>query len=199
MSLPYFLGTTTSNVPLRSGYLQAPPEHNQYWRTLIESQFGSSRPKIGVAWSGNPRHRFDLRRSIPTDLFLDRLAACDGVQFFALQTTLPETLPSNLAAFPDELVTFADTAAIVSELDAVVCVDTSLVHLAGALGKPTWLLLPRRYEWRWGLEGEQNCWYSSVRVLRQKESGQWAPLLADVFTRELTQLLHPNSTNNPIQ
>jgi tetratricopeptide (TPR) repeat protein len=199
MSLPFFLGTTTSNVPSTSGYLSAPPEHTHYWRDLIRSKFDAQQPKIGVAWSGNPRHRFDLRRSIPADVFLPYLRSWSGVQFFALQTALSETLPSHVAAFPDELVTFADTAAIVSELDAVVCVDTSLVHLAGALGKPTWLLLPRRYEWRWSLDGEANSWYESVRVVRQNESGQWKPVLDEMFSQRLPDWLSQQHAGVPLQ
>ena len=74
----------------------------------------------------------------------------------------------------------ADTAAAISEMDLVISVDTSAIHLAGALGKPAWLLLPYRYEWRWGLDGPSNAWYSSVKVWRQMSQGAWPSLLQDI-------------------
>ncbi|QKV57590.1 MAG: hypothetical protein HT580_10385 [Dechloromonas sp.] len=82
-----------------------------------------------------------------------------------MQTDVPLDCPGNLINFSEELITLADTAALITEMDLVITVDTSVVHIAGALGKPTWLLLPYRYDWRWGLEGEENSWYESVQVL----------------------------------
>ena len=101
--------------------------------------------------------------------------------FFALQTSVPPNHPDHLIDISDELVTLADTAALIAEMDIIITVDTSIVHLAGAIGKETWLLLPYRYEWRWGLEGERNNWYESVKVLRQPTHGDWNSVLSDVF------------------
>jgi ADP-heptose:LPS heptosyltransferase len=81
------------------------------------------------------------------------------------------------------MVTLADTAALIQEMDLIVTVDTSVVHVAGAIGKEAWLLLPYRYEWRWGLEGESNRWYDSVRVIRQPRHGDWDSVLNDVFIK----------------
>ncbi len=107
--------------------------------------------------------------------------------FFALQTHVPEIHPANLINISDEMVTLADTAALIAEMDWVISVDTSVVHLAGAIGKEAWLLLPYRYEWRWSLDGESNHWYDSVSVLRQQRTGDWDSLLAEVFDRRLPQ------------
>lgn len=186
MSLPFHFNTTAYNVPKKEGYLTVPTEQSSYWYGRVATENTDRRqPKVGVAWSGNPRHRFDQRRSIAFDkicAFLDNAAE---VQFFALQTEVPVQYPANLTNLTEELVTFADTAAIISEMDLVITVDTSIVHLAGALGKETWLLLPYRYEWRWSLQGESNNWYDSVRVIRQTISGRWEDLLPDVFQRRL--------------
>ena len=112
--------------------------------------------------------------------------ACDAT-FFALQTHVPEIHPVNLINVSDEMVTLADTAALIAEMDWVITVDTSVVHLAGAIGKEAWLLLPYRYEWRWSLDGESNRWYGSVSVLRQQRIGDWDGLLDDVFEQRLPQ------------
>ena len=189
MSLPHLLGTTSQNVPRRSGYLKVPVEHMEYWRKRVAELSGGTRlPRIGLAWSGNPAHRADRRRSIPVDKMMSFVRGWPA-RFFALQTQVPAAVPENLTCVSDELITLADTAALISHMDLVISVDTSVVHLAGALGKETWLLLPRRYEWRWGLEGEWNPWYDSVRVLRQSQAGDWGALLDEVFQRQLPNRL----------
>jgi ADP-heptose:LPS heptosyltransferase len=109
--------------------------------------------------------------------------------FFALQTQVPSIHPANLTDISEEMVTLADTAALIEEMDVVITVDTSVVHLAGAIGKEAWLLLPHRYEWRWSLEGERNNWYDSVRVLRQRNHGDWSYPLEEVFQHLLPDLV----------
>jgi ADP-heptose:LPS heptosyltransferase len=98
----------------------------------------------------------------------------------------------SLAVIPCNLQTVStfacfDTAALIEQMDLVITVDTSVVHIAGALGKPTWLLLPKRYEWRWGMEGEENDWYDSVKVIRQSEHANWSTVLQDVFEHRLPE------------
>ena len=109
------------------------------------------------------------------------------VIFFALQTSVPQILPVNVMNVTEEMITLADTAALIEQMDLVITVDTSVVHIAGALGKPTWLLLPKRYEWRWGMEGEENDWYDSVKVIRQSEHANWSTVLQDVFEHRLPE------------
>jgi hypothetical protein len=186
MSLPALLGTSASTVPGRAGYLRVPPEAVGYWHTRVIELAKTNRPKIGLAWSGQPSHRADRRRSIPFTKMMQAVRNCDAT-FFALQTHVPEIHPANLINISDEMVTLADTAALISEMDWIITVDTSVVHIAGAIGKEAWLLLPYRYEWRWSLSGESNHWYDSVSVLRQQCLGDWDGVLADAFERRLPQ------------
>lgn len=137
-----------------------------------------------MTWSGSPAHRADRRRSIPFARIVEAIRNIKA-DFFALQTKLPEIRPANLIDVSDEMVIFSDTAALIEQLDLVITIDTSVVHVAGAIGKETWLLLPYRYEWRWGLEGEKNNWYDSVSVLRQTRGGDWNGLLDEVFQHRL--------------
>jgi ADP-heptose:LPS heptosyltransferase len=143
---------------------------------------------VGIAWSGSKSHRADRRRSIPFDMLRPYLEGAEA-EFFVLQTQVETGLPANVKNVTTELITLGDTAALINELDLVITVDTSVVHLAGALGKPAWLLLPYRYEWRWSLSGEANNWYRSVRVLRQKMTGDWPAVLEDAFTNRLPKLM----------
>lgn len=185
MSLPFHFSTRAGEVPATQGYLTTPPEQKGYWCQRVREISPGSGPKIGLAWSGNPSHRADLRRSIPFHKIVDALGCTPSIDFFALQTRVPAGGPAHLIDLSDELITLADTAALIDEMDLVITVDTSIVHLAGALGKMTWLLLPSRYEWRWGLSGEGNNWYDSVSVLRQRIPGDWDGLLAQVFGERL--------------
>ncbi len=185
VSLPFVFGTTAETVPGKSGYLRVPQDHQDYWRARVNEIAGQGRPKVGIAWSGYPGHRADRRRSLPWAMVRPLLEQHSEIDFFAVQTIVPDDLPENLHDFPGELVTLSDTAALIGEMDLIVSVDTSVVHIAGAIGKRTWMMLPYRYEWRWGIEGEDNCWYDSVRVLRQPAPGAWAPVLSKVFGREL--------------
>jgi hypothetical protein len=189
MSLPFHFSTTADSVPATQGYLVPPPEQQAYWHGRVGEIARGRTPKIGLAWSGNPGHRADRRRSIPFDKIMTRVREGEPNQFFALQTSVPEHRPENLLDLSDELITLADTAALIDEMDLIITVDTSTVHLAGALGKPTWLLLPHRYEWRWGLSGEHNNWYDTVRVLRQEVPGDWDILLDQVFDERLTRFI----------
>ena len=186
MSLPHLIGSWGKTTPSRSGYLKVPPENAQYWKERVERLSPTRKPRIGLAWSGQPAHRADRRRSIPFELMM-RHARSLPVIFFALQTHAPEVLPVNVMNVSEEMITLADTAALIEQMDLVITVDTSVVHIAGALGKATWLLLPKRYEWRWGLEGEENDWYDSVKVIRQTEHANWAALLQDVLEHRLPE------------
>jgi hypothetical protein len=188
MSLPYLFGTTTDKVPATNGYLAVSAEHQLYWNERVAALAPGSRPKIGLAWSGNPAHRADRRRSIPFARMRPYIAGIDA-DFFALQTTVPDILPMNVINVTDELITLADTAALIQRMDLVVTVDTSIVHIAGALGHPCWLLLPYRYEWRWGLQGQSNSWYDSVQVFRQHAPDAWTPLLDEIFSKRIPEFL----------
>jgi hypothetical protein len=192
LSLPYIFGSTAADIPGRAGYLTAAEENRAYWRARLD-EAGARGPRIGIAWAGNPAHNADRQRSIAGDEVMAHLRRRAGLDFFALQTSVPSAHPGNLHDVSAELLTFSDTAALVEQMDLVITVDTSVVHIAGALGKETWLLLPKRYEWRWSLEGEGNRWYESVRVLRQVSHGDWTTVLHQVFDERLEVWLRQRS------
>lgn len=189
MSLPHRFNVTSNTVPGTAGYLRVPSEHASYWHEKVTNLVPEGSLSVGVAWSGNPRHRADRRRSMPFDVIKPFIAGTKRTVFFPLQTVTPKNLPDNVVDVSEELVTLADTAGLIGEMDVVITVDTSIVHIAGALGKQTWLVFPYRYEWRWGLTGEGNNWYDSVCVLRQPRHGDWQSVLTDVFVRRLPQLM----------
>jgi tetratricopeptide (TPR) repeat protein len=182
MSLPAAFGTTLETLPAKVPYLAADPARVAQWRARVEA-LGPS-PKVGIVWSGNPAYRNDRNRSIPLETF--RAIACDGVQFVSLQ---PEVRAGDRAAYDswtglarlgEEDKGFADTAGIVSALDLVVAVDTSVAHVTGALGRPLWVLLSHYPDWRWMLGREDSPWYPSARIWRQPRPGDWPSVLAEV-------------------
>ncbi|MFL5255509.1 MAG: tetratricopeptide repeat protein [Rhodopila sp.] len=174
MSLPHMFGTTLDSIPFPNGYLSAEPSRVLAWQARL-----ASGRKIGVALSGNPRHPADRRRSVPVEQ-AGPLLAVPGISFVNLQYgPAADTLGlPNLTAW---MADYAETAALVANLDLVITVDTSIAHLAGALGKPTWVLLPFAPDWRWMLERTDSPWYSSVRLFRQFRAGDWSGVLDAVI------------------
>ncbi|HTP95423.1 MAG TPA: tetratricopeptide repeat-containing glycosyltransferase family protein, partial [Burkholderiales bacterium] len=189
-SLPYVLAlgldriAATAEVP----YLHAEPARLERWRARLGGCRGL---RIGLAWAGNPNHLNDLNRSLPFAV-LRPLADIAGVSFVALQKG-PALAQAEAGHGPrvllpgDELGDFADTAAAIAQLDLVISVDTSVAHLAGALGKPAWVLLPFAPDWRWMLEREDSPWYPTMRLFRQSRPRDWAGVIERVG-RELTAL-----------
>jgi hypothetical protein len=155
------------------------------WRQRLQ---GDTR-RIGLAWSGNPTHHRDRLRSIPLELFAPLLNV-PGTTFYSLQlgpgSEQVKQLPpeARLIDLGAELKDFADTAAIVASLDLVISVDTSVVHLAGAMGKPVWVLLNKGCDWRWFLQREDSPWYPTARLFRQTTAGGWQEVVSRV-EREL--------------
>ena len=149
--------------------------------------------KVGIAWQGNPDHALDRRRSLPLQSFAP-LAELPGVRLVSLQkgsgseqlTEQGERL--GVLDLTDRLVDFADTAALMSNLDLVITVDTAVAHLAGALHIPAWLVLPRIPDWRWLLERDDSPWYPSMRLFRQSTWGDWAGVIERV-TEALRQVV----------
>jgi hypothetical protein len=179
LSLPLAFGTELATIPAEVPYLQPPPEKVAYWRKNINHYSG---PKIGVVCSGSPEHRNDYSRSCPLSAF-KLLAAALGVRLYLIQKHLNPADTETLAGSPEfvdlssELTDFTDTAAIIANLDLVISVDTSVVHLAGALGKPVWTLLPYAPDWRWMLSREDSPWYPTMRLFRQPTPGDWTSVL----------------------
>ncbi len=177
-SLPLAFATRVTKIPPIPA-LQLPPSPK--WR----EQLGSKQAlRVGLAWSGNPRHANDRNRSIPLTLLAPLVDA--GVSFVSLQKDLRPADATALGRMPRirdlslSLENFADTAGLIGELDLVIAADTSVAHLAGALGAPVWILLPFVPDWRWLLNRPDSPWYPSARLFRQDERRDWRPVVASV-------------------
>ena len=185
MDLPRIFGTTLDTVPHEVPYLFADPE-----RSLVWSQHVSGPGlKVGLVWAGGASHRNDRNRSCPLVYFAP-LAEMTNVELFGLQTG-PRAKEADRGRVPiinlgPYFQDFADTAAVIAHLDLVISVDTAVLHLAGAMGKPTWALLPFAPDWRWLLHRRDSPWYPTLRLFRQNRPGQWKPVLEGV-AQELNQ------------
>jgi len=187
LSLPLAFSTGLDSIPAPVPYLHAPGDRVARWRELTGPARG---PRVGLVWAGNPGHANDRNRSIPFTLFRPICAPLAGVQFFNLKIEASQADAVALAGTPGivdhsaMVRDFADTAALVAQMDLVISVDTSVAHLAGALGKPVWLLLPFSPDWRWLLDRDDSPWYPSMRLIRQTRIGEWNAVLNRV-RREL--------------
>ncbi len=181
MSLPAALGLQLSQLPGRMPYLFADPERVEKWRARLA---GLPRPLVGLVWAGSPTHANDKRRS----LTLADLAplALEGITFLALQKgpaaeqAVAPPPGMSLLSLSGEIHDFDDTAAILTVADILVSVDSSPVHLAGALGRPAWVLLPFLNDWRWLIQRDDSPWYPGMRLFRQPVPGQWETVLQNV-------------------
>lgn len=179
MSLPKAFETRVDTIPCEPSYLSADPSKVRDWAKKL---VGCGKLKIGVSWSGNPHHSNDVSRSIPLSVF-ERLFKEIDAQFYVLQTTFKEGDKDllgqhrNVHDWSGELKEFADTAALLKNMDLVISVDTSVVHIAGALGKPVWTLISTSHDYRWIADQTTSPWYPSMRLLRQQQYGKWEPVL----------------------
>jgi tetratricopeptide (TPR) repeat protein len=178
LSLPLVL-QEFEPVSSTHSYLRADPDACARWRERL-----APRPsfRIGFAWKGNPTHKEDHRRSINLDRFMP-LLRLPGICFYSLQIGTDSRESHQLADaglfdLTNYITDFADTAALMSELDLIITVDTATAHLAGALGRPVWVLLPLLPDWRWGLKGNQTRWYPTMRLFRQESAGDWEAVLS---------------------
>lgn len=182
LSLPRLLGTRPDNVPADVPYLHVDRQHVQRWRLWLVGYPGF---KVGIAWQGDRKHFSDRQRSVPLIQFAP-LAQVPRVQLFSLQkgagSEQLESCPfavTDLGSYLDNSGgAFMDTAAVMRNLDLVVCVDTALGHLAGGLGVPAWLALPFAPDWRWLQERSDTPWYPTMRLFRQPQSGDWESVFA---------------------
>ncbi|HEX6512541.1 MAG TPA: tetratricopeptide repeat-containing glycosyltransferase family protein, partial [Chloroflexota bacterium] len=178
MSLPYLLGTTLETIPASVPYLAPPADVQTRWRKRLGAG-GAFR--VGLVWATHPGHE---RRRSPRTLALDALtplASIPRIQLFSLQKGAA-SLPADMGLIDlgPELGDFADTGAAIMNLDLVISVDTAVAHLAGALGRPVWTMLPFAAEWRWQLERRDSPWYPSMRLFRQPIWGDWTSVVAEV-------------------
>jgi hypothetical protein len=179
MSLPQRFGTELDSIPPPARF-SIPAALKVKWAARLRTE----RMGVGVVWATNPSYLNNAARSVPAHYFLP-LTRQSGVQCWSLQVgpAAAET-PGGMMNLSGELIDFAETAAVISELDLVITVDTAVAHLAGSLGKPVWLLLPYTPDWRWMLGREDTPWYPTVRLFRQERPGEWGDVVERV-TREL--------------
>jgi len=181
-SLPGLFRTTLETIPATVPYVAADPVRVAHWRNRLASD---ANLKVGLVWAGTAGHINDRARSAPLATFAP-LAAVANVTFYSLQKGPPAAQASapptgtKLIPLGDDLHDFADTAALLEVLDLLISVDTSVVHLAGALARPVWTLLAAGPDWRWMLDREDSPWYPTMRLFRQPAPGAWQPMMEQV-------------------
>jgi tetratricopeptide (TPR) repeat protein len=185
LSLPFAFGTDLASIPAPQRYLAADLARVSAWQSRLAAQAGPTvQQRVGLVWAGNPTLLQDRHRSVPLELLLP--LARSGLQFCSLQKELRPGDRERLAAHPrvlhcgDELNDFADTAALIASLDLVISVDTAVAHLAGALGKPVWILQRHSPDFRWLLDRDDSPWYPSARLFRQPRRGDWSSVISAI-------------------
>jgi hypothetical protein len=190
-SLPAIFKTTLETIPADVPYIRADPARVERWKERLASARGV---KVGIVWAGTPLHQNDAARSSKLSDFAP--LAMEGVSLFSLQKGKPEAQLQNpppgiqITPLGQDLRSFADTAALLQCLDLTISVDTSVVHVAGALARPVWTLLAKGPDWRWMLEREDSPWYPTMKLFRQREMGNWSEVMLRVSAnlREIAKL-----------
>ena len=181
MSLPLALGTTLTTIPSEQRYIFADEQLRKVWNARLPQQ---TKPRIGVVWSGNPNHKNDHNRSIDFATLLPLFST--DAHWISLQKELGHNDSALLRAFHkivllgDQLKDFSDTAAVIDVLDLIITVDTAVAHLAGAMGKQVWILLPYIPDWRWLLDRSDTPWYPTARLFRQDDTRSWEKVVERV-------------------
>jgi hypothetical protein len=179
LSLPLELGQFDP-LHMTRPYLQADPQLRAQWRERLASPPAM---RVGLVWAGNPEHPSNFSRSLAPELLAPILKQ-KGIQAYSLQVARKGVAraPGDLGIIDltADIADFADTAALIAELDLIISVDTSVAHLAGALGRPLWLLLSFVPDWRWGLGREDSPWYPTMRLFRQSVAGEWESVIQRV-------------------
>jgi hypothetical protein len=184
MSLPHAFKTELNTIPDRTPYLSVPQNKADIWKRKLLNTQQLSGFKIGLVWSGSTTHANDRNRSISFNTLTPLFEL--NANFHCLQKEFRESDLKNIENFPqikiwsDELLDFSDTAALASEMDLIISVDTSVAHLAGALGLPTWVLLPYAPDYRWMDYREDSPWYPSMRLFRQPLFDDWHSVIHNV-------------------
>ena len=184
LSIPRVLRISPTTIPAETPYMHADAQLQSAWRDVVEKD---STLNVGLVWAGSPTHLGDRFRSLPVAC-LDRLLSADGVTFWSLQKgpvaaqLASVTARGNVVDVADRLHTFADTAAAIDAMDVVIGVDTAVIHLAGAMGKPVWTLVAIPGDWRWGEAGDDSAWYPTMRIFRQRKPGDWSGVVDHVLT-----------------
>ena len=190
MSLPRLFDTNLENIPNKIPYLKAGFKLSED----LMKEFETEDFKVGISWAGNPNQANDKERSVDFNKF--ETLKIPGVKLFSLQKgraseELEDNEIVNLDMYIDD---FADTASIIDKLDLIISVDTSIVHLAGAMNKPVWVLLSHPFDWRWLLDRKDSPWYPSMTLFRQPKKGDWNSVFESV-KKELEMLVKSKKRN----
>ncbi len=182
LSVPHIFSPTIETIPAHVPYLHIPPDAGKEALAIINMQTNALR--IGLTWAGRPTHLGDRQRSMKLEQF-NALFDIKGVKYFSLQkgeaaNELKSIAKCTITDLDPYLGDFADTAAAIQALDLVISVDTAVAHVAGALARPVWSLIPFVPDWRWMLNREDSPWYPTMRLFRQPKPGDWTPVIARV-------------------
>ena len=178
-SLPLAFNTSIKTIPSQVPYITPHPKLAEAWAEPVRKDKPGFR--VGVAWAGRRTHQHDQLRSCPLDV-LSTLAAVEGAVLYSLQKGADGGALEAMGMIDrsSRMADFADTAALIASLDLVITVDTAVAHLAGAMGKPVWIMLPHAPEWRWMLDREDSPWYPTAKLFRQEKAGDWAGVVKRV-------------------
>ena len=184
--LPRLAGTRLETIPGNTPYLKAEPDRIAHWSARLGELLPRGHKRIGIVWAGRPTHNNDRNRSVPLSTFAP-LAAFPGVALVSLQKGPGQAQISKyfgrapLISLGPELNDYRDTMAVLDQLDLIITVDTSVAHLAGAMGRPVWIMLPFAPDWRWLLDRPDTPWYPTIRLFRQKQPKTWGPVMDAVI------------------
>jgi hypothetical protein len=182
-SLPFMFHTTPNTIPSCIPYIKINQTIIQKWRDMVEQKINANFYKVGIVWAGNPNHKNDKNRSIPFQVF-KQIFSFKEVTWVSLQVDNKaddlQTIPDEVIDFHENISDFAETAGLIENIDLIITVDTAVAHLAGAMGKETWLLLPIDPDWRWQTKSQESLWYPTIRIFRQIHLGDWQEVLARV-------------------
>jgi tetratricopeptide (TPR) repeat protein len=191
LNVPRFMGTRSDNIPCRIPYLKPDPSDIEKWGKRLDTIGPGYR--VGIVWAGNPKHLNDRCRSMNISE-LAPLASIENVKWISLYrrpkgaVISEDTISMQLIDWTEELSDYTDTAALIAHLDLVISVDTSVAHLAGALGKPVWIMIPFVPDWRWMLDRSTSPWYPTATLYRQKCAGDWADVMENIL-KDLTMYI----------
>jgi predicted O-linked N-acetylglucosamine transferase (SPINDLY family) len=198
LSLALMFKTRLETIPAEVPYLRVPAERVKFWKQELGPKAAM---RVGLVWAGNPGYRRDRDRSLAPSLLAPLAQAGTNVTFYSLQKGPVSPHAAGMPPLPlldlqEQLTDLADTAAAIANLDLVITVDTAVAHLAGALGRPVWVLLPYEAPWRWLLDREDSPWYPTMKLFRQKTRGDWQAVVRRV-ARELADLARQHRVVEP--
>jgi len=198
LSLPLAFDTTLETIPAMIPYITNDPTYTEKWKNKID--WADSRFRIGLAWAGNPGFKQNRYRNCELENFLP-LTQLPRVIFYSLQkgeeAKEAKHPPGGMKIIDltEDIHDFSDTAAFIENIDLVISIDTAVTHLAGAMGRPVWTLLPFSPEWRWMLNREDSPWYPTMRLFRQSSHGDWESVIS-LVEKNLSELLENMTSNN---